>query len=224
MKPCHLALTLVATIALFSLAGCASQEPTFVSQPEVEHKLSRIVVGQTHKNEVEAVLGIAKPKEANFWVYNIGDTATEYQNVRTPVLEGALPAMPTTVITNTRVLATVHFDAAGIVKALETARYFSVPYVNEYRYRTKGAPDKILESVAKLGEGSGLKVTSLVKSAGTFTLEDAGSKARLAVSVTDQLLHITSTNPHDRMSNEYRAYTKREVAFTEKLASAEWVQ
>lgn len=224
MKPCRFALKLLTAIALFSLPGCASQEPTFVSQPEVEHKLSRIVVGQTHKNEVEAVLGVAKPKEANFWVYNIGDTATEYQHVRTPVLDGALPAMPTTVITNTRVLATLHFDSAGIVKGLETARYFSVPYVNEYRYRTKGATGKILESVAKLGEGVGFKVTALEKNAGTFTLEDAGSKARLAVSVADELLHITSTNPHDRMSNEYRAYTKREVAFTEKLSSAEWVQ
>lgn len=224
MKPCHLAFKLLTAFALFSLAGCASQEPTFVSQLEVEHKLSRIVVGQTHKNEVEAVLGTAKPKEANFWVYNIADTATEYQNIRTPIMEGAIPPLPTTVITNTRVLATLHFDAAGIVKGLETARYFSVPYVNEYRYRTKGAPDKILELVAKLGEGAGLKVTALEKSAGTFTLEDAGSKARLAVTLTDQLLHITSTNPHDRMSNEYRAYTKREVAFTEKLSSAEWVQ
>lgn len=214
----------MAALALFSLAACASQEPTFVSQPEVEQKLSRIVIGQTHKNEVEAVLGVAKPKEANFWVYNIADTATEYTNIRSPIMEGAIPPLPTTVITNTRVLATLHFDAAGVVKGMETARYFSLPYVNEYRFRTKGAPGKILESVAKLGEGVGFKVTALEKNAGTFTLEDAGSKARLAVSVADDLLHVTSTNPHDRMSNEYRAYTKREVAFTERLASAEWVQ
>ncbi|MBM4262245.1 MAG: hypothetical protein FJ145_12555 [Deltaproteobacteria bacterium] len=207
-----------------SLLGCATQEPTFVSQPDVEHKLSRIVVGQTHKNEVEAVLGVAKPKEQTFWVYNIADTATEYQNIRSPIMEGAIPPLPTTVITNTRVLATFHFDSAGIVKAMETARYFSVPYINEYRYRTKGAPDKILESVAKLGESAGFKVTALQKNAGTFTLEDAGSKARMAVSLADEFLQITSTNPHDRMSNEYRAYTKREVAFTERLAYAEWAQ
>jgi hypothetical protein len=210
-------------ILFISLAAC-TQAPQLVSQPEVEQKLARIVVGQSSKADVESILGVAKPKEANFWVYNIGDTATEFTTVKSRILESAIPPLPVTTITNTRVLATVHFDSAGVVKGLETARFFSAPYVNEYRYRVKGAPDKILESVAKLGEGVGFKASALDKGGGTFTLEHAGSKARMAVSLSEQLLHVTSTNPHDRLSNEYRAYTKGEVTFTEKLANAEWVE
>ena len=226
MKPLNWvakAFCLTVLLAQLGSLGCASNVQT-VSQPDIEQKITRVIVGQTTKAEVEAILGIANPKEPNFWVYNIADTTTELTRLRGSLVDGTIPGMPVTTITNTRVLATVHFDSTGTVKGLETARYFAAPYVNEYRYLVKGPADKTFESVASLGEAIGFKVSALEKSAGTFTLEDTGSKARMAVKLNEQLLYIVSTNPHDRASNEYRAYTKREIGFIEKIIGSEFLQ
>jgi hypothetical protein len=216
-------LCLSLILAQLASSGCAPSTQV-ISEPEVEQKLARIVVGQTTKGEVEALLGTAKPKEPNFWVYNIADTATEYNRLKGSIADGTIPGMPVATITNTRFLATLRFNPAGTVKGLEIARYFAAPYVNDYRYLVKGPDDKTLEAVASLAEASGFKVSALEKSAGTFTLEDTGSKARMAVKLNDQLLHIVSTNPYDRASNQYRAYTKREIAFTESIATADFFQ
>jgi hypothetical protein len=99
-----------------------------------------------------------------------------------------------------------------------------MPFVNEYRYRTNNGQEKILESVARLAEGVGFKVSSLEKSAGVMVIEDIGSKARMTVRVAEQMLHIVSTNPHDRLSSEYRVYTKRENTFTEQLVNSDILQ
>ena len=226
MKPLKIsaqALCLSLFLAQLASTGCAPSTQV-ISEPDVEQKLARIVVGQTTKAEVEALLGIAKPKEPNFWVYNIADTATEYNRLKGSIADGTIPGMPVATITNTRFLATVRFNPAGTVKGLEIARYFAAPYVNEYRYLVKGPDDKTLEAVAQLGETVGFKIAALEKSAGTFTLEDPGSKARMTVKLNDQLLYIVSTNPYDRASNEYRAYTKREIRFTETIATADFFQ
>jgi hypothetical protein len=58
------------------------------------------------------------------------------------------------------------------------------------------------------------------KSVGSFALEDSATKARLTVELQKNILHIRSTNPHDRLANEYRVFTKREGLFMEKLSAA----
>jgi hypothetical protein len=55
-------------------------------------------------------------------------------------------------------------------------------------------------------------------------LEDIGSDARIRIVLDQQLLHLISTNPHDRQSNEYRIVIKRESAFAEKILALELIQ
>ena len=118
----------------------------------------------------------------------------------------------------------MRFNDAGTVKALEVARYFSSPYTHDYWYLLKGSSDEELESVARMGESNGFKVVGLDKAARNFTLQDPTNKASMSIVLENQTLHITSTNPYSRVSNEYRIFVKRESAFTDAVTRSEVVQ
>jgi len=209
-------------VALLSIQGCSSGQ--LISQQTVEEKLARVTLGRTTTADVEATFGTPYLKDKRLWVYNLADTEPGFTEIKSPVMPGLIPPMPTTVATNTRALITMRFNEAGTVKGLEVARYFSDPYMHDYWYLLKESPANQLESVALLGESSGFKVLELDKAARTFTLQDASSKARMAVTFDNQMLHITSTNPHDRLSAEYRVFVKKESAFTDGVARSEVVQ
>jgi hypothetical protein len=81
-----------------------------------------------------------------------------------------------------------------------------------------------LEFLVRIGESSGFKVAAVDFVSHTLNLEDTGSKARMAVTLDNQTLHITSTNPYSRVSNEYRIFVKRESAFTDAVTRSEVVQ
>jgi len=118
----------------------------------------------------------------------------------------------------------VAFNDSGIVKRLEITRFFQEPYINDYWFVIKESASKPLDSIVKLGEGTGMKVAELNEKAGTFTLEDSGTRARISVRLDGQTLRLTSRNPYNRLASEYRSYSKREVAFTSRIADSEIVQ
>jgi hypothetical protein len=107
---------------------------------------------------------------------------------------------------------------------LEVARFFSEPYVIDYWYSVKDSAKEPLRSIAKIGEGAGMKVIGLDNEAGSFTLEDQSTKAKITVKLDGTTLRLTSRNPHHRLGPEYRAYTKREHALTDRIANSEIVQ
>ncbi|HUK39508.1 MAG TPA: hypothetical protein VLX11_00640 [Candidatus Acidoferrales bacterium] len=208
--------------AALAASGCSSGE--LVSSQSVEDKIARVALGQTTSSEVEATFGSPYLKEKRLWVYNFSDTESGFKTVDARIGASLIPPIPTTVSTNTRALITVRLSDAGIVKGLEVQRYFSSPYADDYWYLLKESSDKPLESVARMGESSGFKVVALDKAAGNFTLQEPTSKASMTVTLQNQMLHISSTNPYDRLSNEYRIFVKRETAFTEAIAQSEVVQ
>jgi len=53
-------------------------------------------------------------------------------------------------------------------------------------------------------------------------LEDGASHARVVVKLEHQTLHITSTNPHDRLTSEYRVFSKKERAFADHVSAADF--
>ncbi len=123
---------------------------------------------------------------------------------------GALPITAGVIPINTRALVVVTFNETGVVKRVEVARFFDEPFVNDYWYILKEAAKDPMESLASLGESSpGFKAAGLDREAGTFTLEYPNSKARIAVKLDGQILRVTSRNPHHRLANEYRVYSKR---------------
>jgi hypothetical protein len=210
--------------AALTAQGCPSGQ--LISQQTVEEKVARVALGQTTMAEVEATFGSPYLKEKQLWVYNLSDTEPGFKEVNAPYSVGAglIPPIPTTVATNTRALITLRFNDAGTVKALEVARYFSSPYTHDYWYLLKESSDKQLESIARMGESNGFKVVGLDKVARNFTLQDPSNKASMSIVLENQTLHITSTNPYSRVSNEYRIFVKRESAFTDAVTRSEVVQ
>jgi len=211
-------------ILLVCLATQSCGSTQLVSEQAVKEKLANVRLGQTTMAEVETTFGSANLKEKRLWVYNLADTSVDFADVNTRMMSGLIPPMPSTVSTNTRAVVTLRFTDGGTVKGLEVSRYFSAPYTNDYWYLVKKSSTSDLASVALIGESSGFKVVTLDFVSRTLNLEDTGSKARLTVTLDDQTLHIASTNPYDRLSNEYRIFSKRENAFTERVVTSEAVQ
>ncbi len=215
----HLLISIVAILAVY---GCASS-PEFISQVSVEDKVARIRIGQSDKNQVESIFGAEHGGDRNRWIYQFADRQFEISDRRQG--PGALPITAGVVPTNTRAIVSVAFNAAGIIKAIEVARFFEEePFVNDYWYLVKISAKDPLETVAALGESVGFKAAGLNKNAGTFSLEDPAGKARIAVELKGQILKITSRDPYHRLGNEYRAYTKRESAFINTVTSSDLVQ
>jgi hypothetical protein len=208
-------------VAIVAFCSCTSS-PEFVSEVSIEDKIVRLRIGQSDKNQVENIFGTEHGDERNRWVYQFADRQFEISERRQGPGLGVLPVSAGVVPTNTRAIVGVTFNEAGIVKAIEVARYFEEPFVNDYWYLVKVSAKDPLEAVVAIGESVGFKATGLDKDAGTFSFEDPSSKARIAVKLDGQVLKVTSRNPHYRLANEYRAYTKRESAFTSAIA--DWAQ
>lgn len=209
--------------AMATVYGCSSS-PELVSEVAVEDKIARLRLGQSDKTEIESIFGVDHGNDRNRWAYYFSDRQFEISERQQGPGLGALPISAGVVPVNTRALVVVTFNEAGVVKRIEVARFFDEPFVNDYWYIVKGSVKEPLEAVASLGEAAGFKATGMDKDAGTFTLEDPNSKARITVKLDGQTLHVTSRNPHHRLANEYRAYTKRESALTNSIADSEIVQ
>jgi hypothetical protein len=210
-------LLLLALLAIYSCSSSAE----LVS---VEDKIARLRLGQTGKIEVESIFGVEHGNDRNRWAYNFSDRQFEIFERRQGAGLGALPITAGVIPINTRALVVVTFNETGVVKRVEVARFFDEPFVNDYWYILKEAAKDPMESLASLGESIGFKAAGLDREAGTFTLEDPNSKARIAVKLDGQILRVTSRNPHHRLANEYRVYSKRESAFTNSIADSEIVQ
>jgi hypothetical protein len=212
-------LASLALTGLILIHGCASSSQS-VSVAGVEDKVARIELGQTTMAQVETLFGTDRVNDRHRWTYSLADTEFRMSQSTRGKLSAVVPFIPENAATNTRAVISVWFTDDGTVKGLELARYFGAPFVNDYWYLITAAQQNALASVARAGESSGLKVTGLDKAAGTFTLEDDSSKARITVKLETRTLHLTSTNPHDRLSKEYRTFTRKESALTNRISTA----
>lgn len=209
--------------ALLAIAGCSTSGQV-ISESTMEERISNLRIGQSTKADVEKILGIEHTTDRNRWAYNFSDTAFDLSERKQGPVLGILPINVGVVATNTRAVVSLAFNDAGVMKRLEVSRLFEEPFVNDYWFALKDPVSEPLDSIAKLGEGAGMKVVGLDKEAGTFILEDNGSRAKIAVKLDGLTLHVTSRNPHNRLTSEYRAYAKREYALTSRIADLEIVQ
>jgi len=210
-------------LVLVAIYGCTNSGQ-MIAEGSIEDRIALLRVGETTKSDVERILGHDHDTDRNRWSYNFSDTVYEVAERRYGPALGVLPFNAGVVPTNTRAVVLMSFNESGIVKHLEVARFFEDPFVNDYWYLVKKAGAEPLESIATLGESVGMKVVGLDKSAGTFTLEDVGTKAKIAVKLDGYTMHLNSRNPHHRMAPEYRAFIKREYALTSSIVSSEVVQ
>jgi len=95
--------------------------------------------------------------------------------------------------------------------------------VNDYWYITKDGAQNILDSIVRAAEESEFRVAESDKTTKRLALEDTSSNARTLVQLENQTLHITSRNPHDRLTSEYRVFIKRESMFINKVSTAEFI-
>jgi outer membrane protein assembly factor BamE (lipoprotein component of BamABCDE complex) len=209
--------------ALVAIHGC-TQSGQMIASNSIEDRIARLRVGETTKSDVEQILGLEHDTDRNRWSYNFSDSVYEVGERRYGPGMVVLPFSAGVVPTNTRAVVLMSFNDSGVVKHLEVARFFDDPFVNDYWYLVKKAGAEPLESVATLGESVGMKVVGLDKEAGTFTLEDVGTKAKIAVKLEGQTMHLNSRNPHHRLAPEYRAFIKREYALTSGIIDSEVVQ
>ena len=210
-------------VTLFALGGC-STSGQMISESSIEERIAALRIGQSTKSDVEKVLGLDHTTDRNRWAYNFTDSSFDIAERRQGPGLGILPISAGVFPTNTRAVVTVAFSDAGAMKRLEVARFFDEPFINDYWYMVKDSANEPLEAIVKIGEAAGMKAVAVNKEIGTFTLEDNGTKAKIAVKLVGQTLRLTSRNPHSRLASEYRAYTKREYALTNNIADSEIVQ
>jgi len=210
-------------LALVAIYGCTNSGQ-MIAEGSIEDRIALLRIGETTKSDVERILGHDHDTDRNRWSYNFSDTVYEVAERRFGAGMAVLPFNAGVVPTNTRAVVLMSFNESGIVKHLEVARFFEDPFVNDYWYLVKKAGAEPLESIATLGESVGMKVVGLDKSTGTFTLEDVGTKAKIAVKLDGYTMHLNSRNPHHRMAPEYRAFIKREYALTSSIVGSEVVQ
>jgi hypothetical protein len=216
--------THVLTVAALLAAGGCTTSGQVISEQSMEERIATLRIGQSTKSEVESALGLEHSTDRNRWAYNFSDSVFEIAERRQGPGLGILPISAGVFPTNTRAVVTLAFNDRGVVERLEVARFFSDPFINDYWYVVKETAKDPLESIAKLGEAAGMKVVGLEKEGSTFTLEDNGTKAKIAVKLDGKTLRITSRNPHDRLASEYRAFSKREYALMNSIANSEIVQ
>jgi len=210
-------------LALVAIYGC-SNSGQMIAEGTIEDRIAQLRVGESTKSDVERILGTNHDTDRNRWSYNFSDTVYEVAERRYAPSMGILPFNAGVVPTNTRAVVLMSFNDSGVIKHLEVARFFEDPFVNDYWFLVKKAGAEPLESIAALAEGVGMKVVGMDKDAGTFTLEDVGTKAKIAVTLEGQTMHLNSRNPHHRMAPEYRAFIKREYALTSSIVGSEVVQ
>jgi hypothetical protein len=193
-------ILLVATVFV-----CACAPVQVVSEQSLQAKLAEIKLGVTAKPDIERIFGTEHGNENLRWIYNLSDSG------------GIFPIAAATRPTHAQALITVRFSANGTVNGLEVARYIKPPFSNDYWYTMEGKSQNILELAARAGEAGKFRVVD--KSINNLSLEDA-SNGRITVAFANDILHINSTNPHDRLSNEYRVFSKREGALIETILAA----
>ena len=179
----------------------------------------RRLLGLTTKEEIENLFGKEHTTEKFSWSYNLSDTTV---GVSQSSRMGWSAVFPLSVATdkNTRALITVGFNEHQTVSALEVQRFFNTPFTNDYFYLSKHDKDE-LDSATRAGELSNFRVAEVDKTAGQFLLlADGASDARIIVRLEEQILHITSINPYDRVSNEYRVFRRREAQFIERISAS----
>ncbi len=209
--------------ALLAAGGCTTSGHE-ISEQSMEERIATLRIGQSTKAEVEKALGLEHRTDRNRWAYNFSDSAFEIAERRQGPGLGILPISAGVFPTNTRAVVTLAFNDRGVVERLEVARFFSDPFINDYWYVVKETAKEPLESIAKLGEAAGMKVVGLEKEGTTFSLEDHGTKAKIAVKLDGKTLRVTSRNPHDRLASEYRAFAKREYSLMNNIGNSEIVQ
>lgn len=200
--------------------GCATGQS--ISQEKLQEKVGKIQVGFTTQREVENLFGKPYRTEKRSWMYSLSDTGYESSpNLRAGSIggdqaKGRVIPIPTILPTNTRALVIVSFNENRVV-GLEVSQYFNSPFVNYYHYFL-GRNDYTLDSATRAGEMSNFRIAELDKPAGRFLLFEKGaSDARIIIKLDNQSLHVTSINPYDRTSNEYRLFRRREAEFIERI-------
>jgi hypothetical protein len=159
------------------------------------------------------------------WTYSLSDTGLDNSpnivGVSREQAKGRVISIPTIMPTNTRALITVRFNENDTVNALEVAQFFNNPFIDYYHFFLDRVTDGTLESVVRAGEMSNFRVADFDKSTGRFPLLEKGpSDARIIVKLENQVLHIASMNPYDRLSNEYRLFRRRETQLIERVSAA----
>jgi hypothetical protein len=210
-------------LTLLIIAACTTSSQ-MISETSVEDRVAMLQIGESTKSDVERILGPDHSIDRNRWAYNFSDTVYEFAERRQGPGLGIIPFSVGTTPTNTRFVINTQFDANGVLKQIEIMRFFDYPFINDYWYLVKESEKEPLQSLAKLGESMGMKAASIDTDAGTFTIEDVLTKAKIAVKLEGQKLHLTTRNPYDRLSGDYRAFAKREYVLTSTLANSEIVQ
>jgi hypothetical protein len=209
-------------LAVLAAYGCARGQ--YISQEKLQEKVGKIEVGSTTQMEVENLFGKPYMTENHSWTYSLSDTGYESSpNIlassigRDRAKRQVIP-IPAILPTNTRALVTVSFNENDRVIALEVSQYFNRPFINYYHYFL-GRADHTLDSAIRAAEMSNFRIAELDKSAGRFLLLEKGaSDARIIVKLGNEILHVTSINPYDQMSNEYRLFRRREAQFIERIS------
>ena len=220
-------------MALVFATGCATGQ--FISQEKLQEQVGKIQVGFTTQKEIENLFGKPYLIENRSWTYSLSDTGLEnsprivlsseqskglLEQVTFRLFARVIP-IPKIMPTNTRALVTVRFNENDTVNALEVAQFFNVPFVNYYHFFLDRVTDGTLESVMRAGEMSNFHAADFDKSTGRFLLLEKGaSDARIIVKLENQILHITSMNPYDRLSNEYRLFRRSETQLIERISAA----
>jgi hypothetical protein len=211
----HKYLALIFLTAL----GCTAVQS--VSEQAVQQKLARITLGLTTKEEIETLFGKDHTTENSSWSYSFFDRAFVVSQSPRVGLSGLFPITAATESTNTRAVVTMRFNKHQTVSTLEVRRFFNTPFLNDYSYFLERITDRTLEAVRRAGETSNFRLSELDKSAGSFLLlENAASDAQIIVRMEKQILHITSINPYERMSNEYRVFSRREGQFIDRISAS----
>jgi hypothetical protein len=197
--------------------GCAAVQS--ISELALQEKLARIKLGLTTKEEIENLFGKEHTAERSSWSYNLSDTAVAISQSPRNGWGGLVPVSVATERTNTRALINVRFNENHTVRSLEVQRFFNIPFTSDYFYFSDHDKD-LLDLAARAGEMSHFRVTGFDQTTGKLVLlETDANYAQIMVEFNKPILHIKTINPYDRLSNEYRVFTKRETQFIETICA-----
>jgi hypothetical protein len=197
-----------------------------VSELDLEHKIAQLHVGHSDKQSVEALFGSERATERNHWIYHFAEKQFTVSERRQggAAESGGFPLKFGVVPINTKAVLALTFNASGVVSRVEIARFFDQPFVNDYWYLIKPSSEDPLTTIATLSEPVGFRVGGVDKESGILRVEDPASQAKITIKLEGSRLRMTSINPHDRLSKEYRIFTRRESAFTAALAASNLVE
>jgi hypothetical protein len=219
----EITITVTALAVALATHGCTAATQ-IMSERSVEDKVNRLKIGLSTQREVEAILGTDRSNDGNRWMYNLSDSAFTISEHRQGSFGRVLPIKAELAPVNTRAIIAVSFNEVGVINRLEVERFFNEPFINDYSYTLRDSAKDPLKSIAAMAEDSDFKIVDFDQDTGTFALEEGGSSARITIRVEGQTLRITTTNPHPRLTNEYRVFAKRETALMRRLANSDLVQ